>query len=528
MKRGFFSGTVWGLIVGVVAIVAATQFTERQELSLPQPERAETTVPDATEFAEVRDESDPVAPTAEDPVLGDDLAAATPDQPRAESDAVPSLDSAPIAAPVPESDAPDALPSPDEPDAPAVVSAPDTTRPGQDQIAAPAAPASDKPLASGIEAPTAPLPVPVPVEEAVAAVVLDTETDTLPIVPEAEPDTPPVVPEAVQPAPEAEIAEAPQVPEAPEAPQTDDTQLAIAAVPETAVEEPRRPTTPETTEAAVLPDDSANTQIDAGNAQDAMPGKRAGTLPGVIRLNEETEEPRTEIATLDPADAAGAALDSFRVAYERPADVPLLSLILIVPEASAVLPDTLAALPFKVSFAIFARDPEASQTASDLRKSGAEILMIPSLPQAATPADVEQALQANLSVIPQAVAFLDAPEASFQTDRTAVAQVVAAAGASGHGLVTFPRGLNTAQKIAERDGVPAGLVFRDLDADGQDSATIRRTLDQAAFRARQEGEVILVGRARPQTITALTEWALGNRAASVSLAPVSAVIAPQG
>ena len=108
-----------------------------------------------------------------------------------------------------------------------------------------------------------------------------------------------------------------------------------------------------------------------------------------------------------------------------------------------------------------------------------------------------------------------------------MAQVVAAAGASGHGLVTFPRGLNTAQQIAERDGVPSALVFRDLDGDGQDGAAIRRTLDQAAFRARQGGEVILVGRAQPETITALTEWALGNRAASVTLAPVSAVIAPQ-
>jgi polysaccharide deacetylase 2 family uncharacterized protein YibQ len=75
--------------------------------------------------------------------------------------------------------------------------------------------------------------------------------------------------------------------------------------------------------------------------------------------------------------------------------------------------------------------------------------------------------------------------------------------------------------------VPAALVFRDFDAEGQSSDEIRRILDQAAFRARQEGAVILVGRASPGTLAALTEWALGSRAASVALAPVSAALLAQ-
>ncbi len=73
--------------------------------------------------------------------------------------------------------------------------------------------------------------------------------------------------------------------------------------------------------------------------------------------------------------------------------------------------------------------------------------------------------------------------------------------------------------------MPAGLVFRELDNDGQKPDVIRRFLDNAAFKARQErGGVILLGHARPETLQALIEWSLGNRAKSVAMAPVSAVL----
>ena len=53
---------------------------------------------------------------------------------------------------------------------------------------------------------------------------------------------------------------------------------------------------------------------------------------------------------------------------------------------------------------------------------------------------------------------------------------------------------------------------------------IRRFLDQAAFRAGQEGSVIMVGRLRPDTITALVIWVSSERVRGVALAPVSAVL----
>ena len=95
---------------------------------------------------------------------------------------------------------------------------------------------------------------------------------------------------------------------------------------------------------------------------------------------------------------------------------------------------------------------------------------------------------------------------------------------SGHGLVSFPAGLNTGHKSALKLDVPAGLVFLDLDGDGQESPVIRRFLDNAAFRARNEEGVIVIARTRPETLQALLEWSLGNRAQTVTLAPISAVL----
>jgi polysaccharide deacetylase 2 family uncharacterized protein YibQ len=53
---------------------------------------------------------------------------------------------------------------------------------------------------------------------------------------------------------------------------------------------------------------------------------------------------------------------------------------------------------------------------------------------------------------------------------------------------------------------------------------MRRFLDQAAFRAAQDGSVVMLGRVRPDTISALLLWGLQDRAERVMLAPLSAVL----
>ena len=77
----------------------------------------------------------------------------------------------------------------------------------------------------------------------------------------------------------------------------------------------------------------------------------------------------------------------------------------------------------------------------------------------------------------------------------------------------------------ERKTLASHKLLSNFDGKGQTAVVIRRFLDQAAFKASQEGGVIMVGRLREETLAALLVWGLQDRAGSVALAPVSAVIA---
>jgi polysaccharide deacetylase 2 family uncharacterized protein YibQ len=517
MGRGFISGTLWGAVVGAFIILAATQVAVRQDLSLPQPEDVASDAPDASEFAEVIEPEEPQAPAPDTAPGGTAQIAEAPAVAAPVTDMPPATDASPLAAPAPVSSAPAAPEAPGEAPPPQVAAVEGAPAPRIADAPAPDQPASDAPLVSGLDAPAP------PVEDTVIAAASP---------PQATPAPPPVVSDAAPTPPP--IAEAPDegaltpaAPEAAEVPTDPAASPGAAAPPDDAAPRIAAPA-PNPTPNPATPDPApAETDQAAAPSVSSMPGQRAAPLPGIADADpapEAAPEVPTAAETPDTTPPPTNALEAFRAPFEATAGQPIVALVLLVPATAEAPVEALAALPFPASFAIDALSPEARDTATALRAAGRELLLIPSLPAGATPSDVEVALQANLTTVPEAVAFIDGPDASFQADRTAVAQVVAAAGATGHGMVTFPRGLNTAQQIARRDGVPSSLVFRDIDGEGQDPDTIRRTLDQAAFRARQEGAVILVGRARPATLAALTEWALGNRAASVSLAPVSAAI----
>ncbi len=181
-------------------------------------------------------------------------------------------------------------------------------------------------------------------------------------------------------------------------------------------------------------------------------------------------------------------------------------------------------IPFPLSFAVDASAPDAAEAERFYRDAGAEVVVIVPLLRRATPGDVETALQVYGPLLRDAVAVMVPKEAGFQTMGEGAAQLAAVLAQSGHGLIALPQGLNTGTKLALKQGVPAGLIFRELDNDGQSGAVIRRFMDNAAFKARQNKGVIVFGHARPETIQALIEWSLGNRAKSVALAPVSVVL----
>lgn len=377
-------------------------------------------------------------------------------------------------------------------------------------------------------------------------VVSESEAPASPVSPEISlsPSMPGVVaPETPDVDADVEITAQPQ-PVAPETPEAD----VQAEAPAVEVEEPAPVETVEA-EPEVAAEPEAPAQEEVAEAEESAPslltpvetledrasnvevnrlptiGGDEGSLPVVRRLpgtpieEDVAEEDAPEVAD-EPVAADGPAIEAYAMDFEMPEGAAVVSVVLLQ-DGDVVLSDQeLAEVPASVAFAVDASAPNAAATAKAYRKAGREVVLIPSLPAGAAPQDVEVALGANLDSIPQVVALMDVSGSSFQSDRAAVAQVVAVAEGGGHGVITFPRGLNTAHQQAQRAGLPTGLIFRLLDGGNETDEQIRRTLDRAAFRARQNDAVILVGHARPGTIWAVTSWA-EEAGGDVTLAPIS-------
>ncbi len=370
----------------------------------------------------------------------------------------------------------------------------------------------------------------------------DTEDTAIDEAPEA-PRLPGVTDEPSLPPVGSAAPEAPEVAEAPE-PDTDDAVSAAIeeALAEAGAAEPDDAGAIEEAETeqadALQPADTPS----APDTESAGASSGSGNLPVVRRFGDNTPVEEDAEAPVDEADATpeeqdidtaadpeadevpSAALQAYATEFEAPEGLPLMSIVLVHQGDAVLQSDVLEVLPPYVGFAVDASLASASDIARAYRAAGREVVMIPALPMGAAPQDIEQALAANFDLVPEAVAVMDVSGSSFQSDRAAVEQVVDVVSASGHGLITFPRGLNTAHQAAQRAGVPTGLIFRNLDGGSETQEQIRRSLDRAAFRARQDEAVILVGTTGATTLSALTEWLLGNRATSVAIAPVSAAL----
>ncbi|WP_158234114.1 divergent polysaccharide deacetylase family protein [Oceaniglobus indicus] len=237
---------------------------------------------------------------------------------------------------------------------------------------------------------------------------------------------------------------------------------------------------------------------------------RIGDAPAA---DGDAVEPVAEIETVQTD-----ALSRNGEPFETETGKPLVAVILLDTGGPPV------SLSLPVSIALDPALENAAARAAAYRAAGHEVLMVQTLPGGATATDAAVALEANLKAFDMAVAVMDTEDSALQSNRDGIAEIAARLTETGHGFVSFPKGLNTGLQAVARSDVPAGLVFRQIDDAGQDRRAVKRFLDQAAFRARQEQAVILVGRNRPETTEALVEWASGNRAASVALAPVSAAL----
>ena len=456
----------------------------------PEPETAEVEAADGA-----ADEAPAVADAPEAP----SVAAADDAGPEAPSEAVePSVADAPSA---PAELAGDEAPGPAETPAAA---------PGVEAAAAPEAPAAPEAGAAAVAAP-------------------ETLADAVP------PTGGPAQPEA----PLAEASPAPAEPAGlpPLTPEEEDMLARIAADgPGSALPSgeaaPEAEVAPETASQAPAEDSSVLTEREDDKV--LRTGEVESTLPSTPALADAGEGvttgrlPRIGDAAAVPADEAAAddrPIAVFARPFDNPENKPAFAIVLIDEGDAALDRAALAALPFPVTFALDPTDPKAAGHAAIYRGAGQEVAMLATgLPAGAQAADVEVALSAMSSALPEAVAVMDLPTRAFQADRPLATMVVPVVGAGGRGLVTWDQGLNAADQVARREDIPAAVAFRDLDGEGEAAPVIRRYLGRAAFKAAQEGRVTVVGRARPETVAVLLEWAVEGRAATVALAPLTAVL----
>lgn len=215
----------------------------------------------------------------------------------------------------------------------------------------------------------------------------------------------------------------------------------------------------------------------------------------------------------------------FAARFENPGAKPPLAVVLIDRGQPELDRAGLAALPFPVSFALDPLDPATPDRAALYRAAGREVVMlVTGIATGAQASDVEVAFQAMEQGLPEAVAAMDLADPAFQNNRGLASAVVPILKAQGRGLLTWDKGLNAADQVARRENLEAAVVFRDLGPAGTDRVAIRRLLDRAVFKAGQDGRVAVVGEADPETVAALLEWSGEDRAGTVALAPLTAVL----
>lgn len=516
MARGLFSGFLVGTVLSGAALGTLSVLTT-PPVTAP-PEATELDVPAGSEFDQSREDRKPDLPASDQ---GTSASASAPKVTPPEPDDLMSLQDADTApAGQPETTQPEnGLSAPDtgenasgvevESDSPVLPSP---------QGMAPAAPADEDNLSISTE----------PAQPAVPDVEAGGAFDG----PQSTSDGPNAPEDAQTPEEETGTKSEPEA-RAPQADTSDQDSPSdeIAAIPDP---EPKQAAPAKAVDTAPEQSGAEEPERQATFANMAQ-GVTTGRLPSVTDTPTTPEaSAETSVATApkvsDAADDADIEdtrppLERFAAAFDNPEGKPLMSIVLIDYGDSAIGLEALSGFPYPISFAIDPGWPGAAEAARRYREAGFETLAMAYLPPDASPADTEVAMQAQMAAVPNAVAVFEAPDADLQSNRKASEQLASILSASGHGLVMYPQGLNTAQKLIAKDGVSSATLLRDFDASGQDATVIRRFLDQAAFKAsRDEGGVIMVGRLRPDTISALLLWGLQDRASTVALAPVSAIL----
>ncbi|WP_284162945.1 divergent polysaccharide deacetylase family protein [Frigidibacter sp. SD6-1] len=516
-------------------------------------------LPEAEPAPEVAADQAADAPTAEPaPALAETAPPAAPD-----SGPVATLNSDQAATEAVTPDLPDADAPVAEPAAAAALEAPEGSAhaSGAGQEGGPPAPGQSVDIALA-----EPVSEPQTAGQSPAAPVGDTAVEPLPEpAPEVPASEPPAAEEpavAAETSPDATVAEAAPVPEPVTEPAAETlpetvTEPAPEAAAQTATEaeaeaevQAEEPASQPEAAPEALPEESGKPKILTLDPATVPEGQGTAALgrevPGVKILKRPGSEgaaPDQPAGLVPEAEAVPDAtaeavpddglppLRAFAAAFENPDARPALAVVILDVGAAAggLDPSALTALPFAATVAVDPLAADAAEREAALRAAGAEVAILAGdLPQGATPADMEVAYQSYVQALPQSVALIGLPGASFQKQSLDAQHMAALLAADGRGFITFAQGLNAARRAAEKAGAPVASVDRLVTAEDAKGGALARELDKLAFIAAQKGSAVIALPSTAEAITGLIAWSGSNAARSVALAPVSALMTANG
>ncbi|MEO0912803.1 MAG: divergent polysaccharide deacetylase family protein [Pseudomonadota bacterium] len=294
------------------------------------------------------------------------------------------------------------------------------------------------------------------------------------------------------------------------------------------------------------------TELGLGGTSDASPTRTTGGTQVAVAV-PVTSQPTVDTASADVPDvvdgtdgvgtttaddrlvelasmplAAGSALTDNAVAFAG-STRPLMSIILQDDGSAEALRQGLLALSAPITFGVTANLSGAEQIAGDYRSKGYEVVAVMPgegqvMERGDDPAAFRELISGVLDAVPGATGLMDRIGGPLPRDRALVQAALDSLTITGHGLLTHRgTGLNQVDQQADGAGVPSAVVYRVIDAE-DDPVKIAQALDRAVLEASKTGQVIVVGRVKPATVTSLFSWLLGPGAKSVTIAPVSSIL----